>query len=93
MRETMNIRTILERTIQRLGQEIGAEEVAVHISPEGPQARSAGPGSRADSLALTDPGGQRQGAGDGRVKASAGDRESTPLDQPDQPPDHRGEVS
>jgi len=88
MRETMNIRTILQRTIQRLGQEIGAEEVAVRIGPEGPQIRSAGPAPRADSLALTSPGGQRQGAGDGRAKTSASHRESTPTDQPDQPPDH-----
>jgi GAF domain-containing protein len=35
MRETMNTETILERTIQRLGQEIGAEEVAVRNVPAG----------------------------------------------------------
>lgn len=35
MRETMSTKTILERTIQRLGQEIGAEEVAVRIVPAG----------------------------------------------------------
>jgi GAF domain-containing protein len=41
MRETMSTKTILERTIQRLGQEIGAEEVAVRIVPTGHLHRTA----------------------------------------------------
>jgi len=87
MRETMNIRTILERTIQRLGQEIGAEEVAVRIDPEGSHARSTGSGPRVGPLALTSPGERRQGAGSARSRVSTSHRESTPLDQPDQAPE------
>jgi GAF domain-containing protein len=87
MRETMNIRTILERTIQRLGQEIGAEEVAVRIDPEGSHARSTGSGPRVGPLALTSPGERRQGAGSARGRVSTSHRESTPLDQPDQAPE------
>jgi GAF domain-containing protein len=33
MRESMNVSTILQRTIQQLGQAVGAEEVAVRIMP------------------------------------------------------------
>jgi transcriptional regulator with GAF, ATPase, and Fis domain len=59
MRETMSTKTILERTIQRLGQEIGAEEVAVRIVPAGqphphrPLAGQVGMQAAEDQLAQT----------------------------------------